>query len=174
MIRYIWQLTVLLGLGLSLLLTGCAEVGHWMGSVLPANGGSCSASQVVKSARQIAMSPVAEQRREVRRLQASFEKHGGDRERFVLACLAVHPKSRYQNHPRALQLLKGYSSSEQPREDLLALKDMLEELLLQEQGMEQQLAEEQQRSESLADKLKALEDIEQIIQKREERALPSP
>lgn len=174
MIRYFWQVTVLLGLGLSLLLTGCADVGHWMGSVWPANGSSCSASEAVKYSRQIAILPAAEQRRQVRRLQASFDRFGGDRERFVLACLAVHPKSRYQNHPRALQLLKDYSSSKQPREDLLALKELLEELLLQQQRMEQQLAEEQQRSESLASKLKALEDIEQIIQKREERALPSP
>lgn len=174
MIRYFWQVTVLLGLGLGLLLTGCADVGHWMGSVWPANGSSCSATQVMNDCRQIAVLPATEQRSQVRRLQAAFDKFGGDRERFVLTCLAVHPKSRYQNHARALQLLQGYPGNQQPREDLLALKELLEELLLQKQRAEQRLAEEQQRSESLASKLKALEDIEQIIQEREERALPSP
>jgi len=197
MIRYFYRLTVLLGLGLGLLLTGCADVRNWMGSVGSSNGSvssdssvvdgsestddsesidgsESSASLVVSDCRRIASLPAAEQKGQVESLQAAFERSGGDRERLVLACLAVHPKSQYQNHTRALKLLQGYRRSEQPREDLLALTDLLEELLLQKQRTEQQLVEERRRSESLASKLKALEDIEKIIQEREEKALPSP
>ncbi|MEZ4483532.1 MAG: hypothetical protein R2864_02705 [Syntrophotaleaceae bacterium] len=174
MIRYFWRVTVLLGLGFGLLLSGCADSQRWMGSVWSPNGNGCSASQVMSDCRQIVILPAAEQRRQVGKLQAAFDNGGSDRERFVLACVAVHPKSRYQNHGRALRLLEGYPDNKQPREDLLALKELLQELLLQKQRTEQRLVEEQQRSESLASKLKALEDIEKIIQKREERALPSP
>jgi len=172
MIRYLRKATVLLLFGLGLLLSGCA-VGHWVDSTWSASIG-CNASQVVSDSRQIAILPEAEQRRQVRRLQTAYDKSGGDRERFLLACLAVHPKSRYQNHSKALQLLQGYRRSAEPREDLLALAELLEALLLQQQQAEQNLAAERERSESLASKLKALEDIEKIIQKREERALPSP
>lgn len=172
MIRYLCRLTILLGCGL--LLSGCAGVGDWMTSAWSPSGRSCSASAVVSECRRIAVLPAAEQRRQFRKLQAAFDRSGGDRDRLVLACLAVHPKSRYQNHARALKLLQGYRQTKDPREDLLALTDLLEELLLQKQQTEQRLAEESERSESLANKLKALEDIEKIIQEREERALPSP
>lgn len=173
MIRYLRQVTVLSLFGLGLLLSGCAELGHWMDSTWSASIG-CNASQVVSDSRQIAILPAAEQRRQVQRLRAAYDKSGGDRERFLLACLAVHPKSRYQDHGKALQLLQGYRRSAEPREDLLALAELLEALLLQQQQAEQNLAAERERSESLASKLKALEDIEKIIQEREKKALPSP
>lgn len=172
MIRYLRKVTVLLLFGLGLLLSGCA-VGQWMDSTWTANIG-CNASQVVTDSRRIAILPEAEQRRQVRRLQAAYDKSGGDRERFLLACLAVHPKSRYQNHDRALQLLQGYRRGTESREDLVALAEMLETMLLQQQQAEQDLAAERERSDSLASKLKALEDIEKIIQEREKKALPSP
>ncbi len=173
MIRYLRKVTVLLLFGLGLLLSGCAGLGQWVDSTWSANIG-CNASQVVSDSRHIAILPEAEQRRQVRRLQAAYDKSGGDRERFLLACLAVYPKSRYQNHDRALQLLQGYRRSAEPRDDLLALAELLETLLLQKQQAEQDLAAERERSDSLASKLKALEDIEKIIQEREKKALPSP
>jgi hypothetical protein len=173
MIRYLRGVTVLLLFGLGLLLSGCAGLTNWVDSTWSAKVG-CNASQVLNDSRRIAILPVAEQRRQVRRLQAAYDKSGKDRERFLLACLAVHPKSRYQNHERALQLLQGYRLSAEPREDLLALAELLETLLLQQQQIEQNLAAELERSDSLANKLKALEDIEKIIQEREKKALPSP
>ena len=173
MIRYLRKVTVSLLFGLGLLLSGCAGLTNWMDSTWSANIG-CNASQVLSDSRQIAILPAAEQRRQVRRLQTAYDKSGGDRERFLLACLAVHPKSRYQNRDRALQLLQGYLRSDEPREDLLALAELLETLLLQQQQVEQDLTVERERSESLVRKLKALEDIEKIIQEREKKALPSP
>lgn len=173
MIRYLRRVTVLLLFGLGLLLSGCAGLEQWVESTWSANIG-CNASQVVSDSRQIAILPEAEQRRQVRRLQAAYDKSGGDRERFLLACLAVHSKSRYQNHDRALQLLQGYRRKAEPRGDLLALAELLETLLLQKQQAEQDLTAERERSDSLASKLKALEDIEKIIQEREKKALPSP
>ncbi|MCD4688792.1 MAG: hypothetical protein K8R55_05600 [Desulfuromonadaceae bacterium] len=173
MIRYLKGSAVLLLCGLGLLLSGCAGLTNWMDSAWSANIG-CNASQVVTDSRQIAILPEAEQRRQVRRLQAAYDKSGGDRDRFLLVCLAVHSKSRYQNHERALQLLQGYRRSAEPREDLLALAELLETLLLQQQQVKHDLAAELERSNSLANKLKALEDIEKIIQERERKARPSP
>jgi hypothetical protein len=173
MIRYLRKVTVLLLFGLGLLLSGCAGLGTWVDSTWSANIG-CNASQVVTDSRQIAILPEAEQRRQVRMVQAAYDKSAGDRERFLLACLAVHSKSRYQNHSKALRLLQGYRNSAEPREDLLALAELLEALLLQQQQAEQNLTVERERSESLASKLKALENIEKIIQEREKKALPSP
>ncbi|OEU61160.1 MAG: hypothetical protein BA870_04320 [Desulfuromonadales bacterium C00003094] len=173
MIRYLKGGAVLLLFGLGLLLSGCAGLTNWMDSTWSTNIG-CNASQVVTDSRQIAILPEAEQRRQVRRLQAAYDKSGRDRDRFLLVCLAVHSKSRYQNHERALQLLQGYRRSAEPREDLLALAELLETLLLQQQQVEHDLAAELERSDSLANKLKALEDIEKIIQEREKKARPSP
>jgi hypothetical protein len=173
MIRYLKKATVLLLFGLGLLLSGCAGLGQWLDSTWSANIG-CNASQVISDSRHIATLPEAEHRRQVRRLQAAYDKSGGDRERFLLACVAVHPESRYQNHDRALQLLQGYRRKAETRGDLLALAELLETLLLQKQQVEQDLTAERERSDSLADKLKALEDIEKIIQEREKKALPSP
>lgn len=173
MIRYLKRVTVLLLFGLGLLLSGCAGLGQWVGSTWSANIG-CNASQVISDSRHIAILPEDEQRRQVRKLQAAYDTSGGDRERFLLACLAIHPKSRYQNHDRALQLLQGYRRLAGPREDLLALAELLETLILQKRQVEQELSVERERSDSLASKLKALEDIEKIIQEREKKALPSP
>lgn len=159
--------------GFGLLGSGCAHLGPW-----PVATGTvdddCTASQVISDSRRIVRLPPAEQRLQVQRLRSSYDKLGGDRERFVLACLALFPESLYRDHNRALQLLQGYRRSAEPRQDLLALAELLEALVLHQQQLERALSAEKERGESLAGKLKALETIERIIQERERKALPTP
>ncbi len=173
MIRCLRGGTVLLLVGFGLLVSGCAGLTNWMDLSSSANTG-CNVSQVVTDSCKIAILPEAEQRWQVKQLQAAYDKFGGDRERFLLVCLAVNSNSRYQNHERALQLLQDYRAGAEPCEEYLALAELLEPLLLQQKRAEHDLAAELKRSASLANKLKALENIEKIIQEREQKAWPSP
>lgn len=160
-------------LGFGLLGSGCADLGHWPVATEVADD-DCMASQVISDSRRIVRLPRAEQRLQVRRLQSSYDRLSGDRERFVLACLALFPESLYRDHNKALKLVQGYDRSAEPRQDLLALAELLEALILHQQQLERALSAERERSESLAGKLKALETIERIIQERERKALPAP
>lgn len=161
-----------LALGCCLVLSGCADMRRLSGTVWPPNGQGPNATQVLACHRETAAMPPAEQDVLFAQLRKEFEEKKSDRTRFELVCLAVQPKRSTQDLAYARELLRDYLAKRRPREDLAALAELLENMIGQRLQAEQRLVEERKRAETLAGKLKALEDIEKIIQKREEGASP--
>lgn len=159
-------------LGCCLALSGCSGMQSLGGTVWPPNGQGTGAVQVLACCRETAAMPAAEQDILFGQLRKEFEKKKIDRTRFELVCLAVQPKRSSEDLVYARGLLRDYLAKKRPREDLAALAELLENMIGQRLQAEQRLAEERKRAETLAGKLKALEDIEKIIQKREEGASP--
>jgi hypothetical protein len=145
---------------------------RWGNAVWPANGSGFDAAQVLIDCREKSELSGAEQDRLFHRLRKGFEEQKDDKARFELVCLAVQPKRTVQDLVYARGLLRDYLGRKPSREDLAALAATLESMIDQRLVVEQRLVEERARAETLAGKLKALEDIEKIIQKREEGALP--
>jgi hypothetical protein len=161
-----------LALGCCLFLSGCFDMRSLSGKVWPTNGQDSGVSQFLACCWETAAMPPAEQDVLFTQLRKEFEKEKNDRTRFELVCLAVQPKRSTQDLAWARELLRDYLAKKRPREDLAALGELLENMIGQRLQVEQRLAEERKRAETLAGKLKALEDIEKIIQKREEGASP--
>jgi hypothetical protein len=162
----------ILALGCCLVLSGCFGMRNLSGTVWPPNGQSPAVAQVLACCRETAAMPPAEQDVLFGQLRKEFEKKEIDRTRFELVCLAVQPKRSNQDLAYARELLRAFLAKKCPREDLAALAELLDNMIGQRLQAEQRLAEERRRAETLAGKLKALEDIEKIIQKREEGASP--
>lgn len=161
-----------LALGCCLAFSGCFGMQSLSGTVWPPNGQGPAVAQVLACCRETAAMPPAEQGVLFSQLRKEFEKKKNDQTRFELVCLAVQPKRSKQDLAYARELLRDYLAKDCPREDLAALAELLENMIGQRLQAEQRLAEERKRAETLAGKLKALEDIEKIIQKREEGASP--
>ncbi len=159
-------------MGCCLVLSGCFDMRSLRGTVWPLNGQDPGVAQFLACCRETAAMLPAEQDVLFGQLRKEFEKEKNDRTRFELVCLAVHPKRSSQDLAYARELLRDYLAKKRPRENLATLAELLENMIGQRLQAEQRLAEERKRSETLAGKLKALEDIEKIIQKREEGASP--
>ncbi len=161
---------VLLTLGI--LSGGCAAMGERRD--LRPVGLERDAAWVLRESRRIGRLPEAERRVEYRRLQEDAALPGGEGAGLVLACVALRPESSFNDSNLALRRVQEARQRAEFPEDLLALAELLEAMILHQQRLKRELGAERERSGSLADKLRALEDIEKIIQERERKALPLP
>lgn len=152
---------------------GCAAMGEHRDLFRPA-GLQKDAAWVLRESRRIGRLAEAERRVEYRRLQQNAALPGGEEAGLVLACVVLLPQSSFDDPDLALRRVQEARRRTDLSEDLLALAELLEALILQQQQLKRELGTERERSGSLADKLRALEDIEKIIQEREQKALPLP
>jgi hypothetical protein len=169
-------LTVLVLAG-GLALSGCAGVRGWEcweESVLPFAERKPDASEILTQCRQAASLPREEQEVLLKNLRGDYEQEKDPETRLKLVCLALQPDRSHQDRVWARDLLKTYLAQENSQEDLAALAWLLENLVSRNLVLQQKLDEERKRADTLAGKLKALEDIEKIIRKREEGGLAPP
>jgi hypothetical protein len=171
-VKFCWYPAVL-GLGGLLILSGCIHARCWNESVLPFSQKGPDVAQVLTDCRSVASLSQKEQEALLQTLRGDFEEEEKTETRFDLVCLAMQPGRSRQDRIWARDLLREYQAQEGAR-DLAALASLFESLITRNLTLEQKLDEERKRAETLAGKLKALEDIEKIIRKREEGGLTPP
>lgn len=163
-----------LSLAGALVLSACAGSRCWKEPVLPFIESKPDASDLLTECRRAATLSKEEQEVLLKKLRSDYEKKKDPETRFQLVCLALQPDRAHQDRVWARDLLKTYLAQKDTEEDLAALAWWLEILVNRNLVIQQKLDEERKRADTLAGKLKALENIEKIIRKREEGGLTPP
>jgi DNA repair exonuclease SbcCD ATPase subunit len=109
---------------------------------------------------------------EIGRLRAAWHREQSAETLFQLVALAMQPDRPVVDRRLALNLLTEYQQRAGERDDLLALAGLLADQTRALLRRTDELAEARGRAAGLKEKLRALENIEKILRRREEGLSP--